>query len=96
MLSEVQWHDAWRESYRYCARIEEQAIQAIAAVWSYLDEKWEVAAVRTRPELRNRGFAQVVTTFTTASILANGRIATSTTAEENIPMRHVLARRVLP
>jgi RimJ/RimL family protein N-acetyltransferase len=81
------WQEARELGYHYCAVIEGQQIQAIAAVWRYSMTAWEVAAVHTRPEARRRGYASAVVSFVTAYILDAGRCATCTTAWDNLAMQ---------
>ncbi len=59
----------------------------MAAIWRYSNEAWELAAVSTRPEFRQRGYGQSVASFVTAAILGQGRLATCLTAGDNTAMR---------
>jgi hypothetical protein len=86
-LTQEIWREARRQKYTYCALIEGQQIQAMAAVWKYSDTAWEVAAVRTRRGIRSRGCAKAVVSFVTAYILEAGRIATCSTASDNVAMQ---------
>src|ERR671922_2897195 len=86
-LTQEIWQQARREKYTYCAVIEGNQIQSMAAVWKYSDTAWEVAAVGTRPAMRRRGYAKAVVSFVTAYILDAGRLATCSTASDNIAMQ---------
>ena len=81
------WREARELGYRYCAAIEGQQVQSIAAVWRYSETAWEVAAVRTRPEARRRGYAKSVVSYATAHILDAGVRPTCTTAWDNVAMQ---------
>ncbi len=75
-LSHEDWLSARARGFEYCAVIEEGSAVARAAVWRYSEERWEVAAVWTRGDRRNRGMAKSTVSFATASILDAGRLAT--------------------
>ena len=83
------WQEAREEGFRYCAAIEHNLLQAMAAVWCYSESAWEVASVYTRPEARRRGYAQAMVTFVTAAILRAGRQATCSTGSDNQAMQRV-------
>ena len=85
-LAREVWDEARALGYHYCAIVEEDEIASIAAEWRYSDGAWEVAAVRTAPAYRRRGYARSVVSFVTAQILDAGRVATCTTGHENIAM----------
>lgn len=86
-LTKETWDTAKREGYRYCGAFTESRLVACAAVWTYCEAAWEVAAVFTHPEYRRRGYGQCVVSFITAFILGEGRLATCLTAETNQAMR---------
>ena len=86
-LSRETWLEARELGYRYCAVVEGTRLLAIAAVWCYSGTAWEVAAVRTRPDARRRGYAHAVVSFVTAYILDSGRRATCTTGLDNAAMQ---------
>ncbi len=83
------WQEARKEGFQYCAVIEQNQLQAMAAVWRYSEAAWEVASVYTRPEARGRGYAQAVVSFVTAAILNAGRRATCSAAADNPAMQRV-------
>ena len=83
------WREAHEEGYQYCGVIEAGQLQAIAAVWRYSEEAWEVASVHTRPEVRRRGYAQTMVSFVTAEILRAGKRATCSTSSDNRAMQKV-------
>lgn len=60
---------------------------ALAAVWTYSETHWEVAAVSTAPAVRQQGYGKAVVSFVTAHILAHGRTATISTQDTNVAMR---------
>ena len=77
------------EGFQYCAVVEHSQLQAMAAVWRYSEDAWEVASVYTRPEARGRGYAQAVVSFVTAAILSAGKRATCSAASDNPAMQRV-------
>jgi len=83
------WQEARKEGFQYCVVIEQNQLQAMAAVWRYSEAAWEVASVYTRPEARGRGYAQAVVSFVTAAILNAGRRATCSAAADNLAMQRV-------
>jgi RimJ/RimL family protein N-acetyltransferase len=86
------WQEARAEGFQYCAEIEHNQLQAMAAVWRYSDAAWEVASVYTRPEARGRGYAQAVVSFVTAAILNAGKRATCSAGTDNPAMQRVAER----
>jgi predicted GNAT family acetyltransferase len=86
-LTQDSWREARESSYRYCAVVECGMIIAIAAVWCYSEQAWEVAAVWTKPEARRQGYALSVVSFVTAFILETGRRATCSTDADNVAMQ---------
>jgi predicted GNAT family acetyltransferase len=81
-----EWH---QQGYRYCALVQGELMIAKAAVWTYSDTAWELAAVSTLPDQRGRGYAKAVCSFATAHILGAGRTATCHTARTNAAMIRV-------
>jgi predicted GNAT family acetyltransferase len=61
-------------------------IAALAAVWTYSETHWEVAAVSTDPASRQRGYGTAVVCFVTTHILEQGRKATILTRDTNVAM----------
>jgi RimJ/RimL family protein N-acetyltransferase len=84
------WQEAWAEGFQYCAVIEHDQIQAMAAIWRYSQAAWEVASVYTRPEARGRGYAQAVVSFVTAAMLEAGKRATCSAGSDNPAMQRVV------
>ena len=80
------WH---QQGYRYCALVRGDLMMAKAAVWTYSDTAWELAAVSTLPDQRGRGYAKTVCSFATAHVLDSGRMATCHTAKMNTAMIRV-------
>jgi predicted GNAT family acetyltransferase len=80
------WEQNRAEGFRYCAIVEHGAIAALAAVWTYSQTHWEVAAVSTAPASRQRGYGKAVVCFVTAHILEQGRKATILTENTNVAM----------
>jgi GNAT superfamily N-acetyltransferase len=91
-LSPEDWEQNRTEGFRYCAIIEQGAIAALAAVWTYSETHWEVAAVSTTPAARLRGYGKAVVCFVTAYILEHGRKATILTEKTNIAMLRTAQR----
>ena len=85
-ITRADWDDWHRQAYRYCGIVENGRLVSSAAVWAYSPAAWELAAVRTDPAHRRRGYARAVCAFATTYILAHGRIATCTTHPDNTPM----------
>ena len=81
--SREEWEEWHQQGYRYCSLVRGETITAEAAVWTYSDTAWELAAVKTRPDYRGRGCGRSVCSFATAHILAAGRTATCHTALAN-------------
>jgi predicted GNAT family acetyltransferase len=84
------WREARQQGFQYCAVVEHDQIQALAAVWRYSEDSWEAASVYTRPEMRGRGYAKAVVTFVTAYILEAGKRATCSTTHDNRAMQRVI------
>lgn len=85
-LSREDWAQNRAEGFRYCAIVEQEAIAALAAVWTYSQTHWEVAAVSTAPASRQRGYGKAVVSFVTAHILEQGRTATIWADYSNVAM----------
>ena len=86
-LTQEAWHEARQENFTYRAVVAGQEIFSMAAVWKYCDTAWEVAAVGTQPAHRQHGYGKAAVSFVTAHILAAGRLATCSTAGDNIATR---------
>jgi predicted GNAT family acetyltransferase len=86
-LSREDWEQNRAEGFRYCAIVEREAIAALAAVWTYSETHWEVAAVSTAPASRRRGYGKAVVCFVTAHILEQDRKATILSDSTNVAMR---------
>lgn len=85
-LSREDWEQNRADGFRYCAIVEQEAIAALAAVWTYLETHWEVAAVSTAPASRRRGYGKAVICFVAAHILEQGRKATILPDSTNVAM----------
>jgi RimJ/RimL family protein N-acetyltransferase len=85
-LSREDWEQNRADGFRYCAVVEQEAIAALAAVWTYSQTHWEVAAVSTAPAFRKRGYGKAVVCFVTAHILEQGRKATILIESRNVAM----------
>ncbi len=85
-LTREDWEQNRAEGFRYCAIVEQETIAALAAVWTYSETHWEVAAVSTAPAFRKRGYGTAVVCFATAAILGQGRKATLLTQASNVAM----------
>jgi GNAT superfamily N-acetyltransferase len=57
------WQKNRADGFRYCAVVEHAAIVALAAVWTYSETHWEVAAVSTAPAARRHGYGTAVAGF---------------------------------
>ena len=80
------WEQNRADGFRYCAIVEDGAIAALAAVWTYSNTHWEVASVSTAPSYRQQGYAKAVVSFATAHILEHDRKATILTRDTNVAM----------
>ncbi|HVE91327.1 MAG TPA: GNAT family N-acetyltransferase [Actinomycetota bacterium] len=80
------WLNVRDQGFVYCAVVKGDRALARAALWTYSESRWEVAAVRTREECRGRGMAKSVVSFVTAHILAAGRAPTLHTQPTNLAM----------
>jgi ribosomal protein S18 acetylase RimI-like enzyme len=85
-LSREDWEQNRLDGFRYCAMVEQGTIAALAAVWTYSETHWEVAAVSTAPAFRRRGYGKAVVCYVTAHILQRGRKATLLTESTNVAM----------
>ena len=85
-LTRAGWDEARRSGYRYAGVVVEQDLLALAAEFRFSDQAWMLAAVRTALAHRRQGYGLQVCAFITAHILANGRLATCETAEDNLAM----------
>src|SRR6266516_2752781 len=85
-LERVDWEQNRADGFRYCAIVEQEAIAALAAVWTYSETHWEVAAVSTATASRKKGNGKAVVCFVTAHILEHGRKATLLTESTNAAM----------
>ena len=80
------WAEARDLGYHYCAIVEDGQIASIAAEYRCADDAWMVAAVRTAPAFRRRGYAKAVVSYVTQGILDAGRVAFCQTHADNLPM----------
>ena len=85
-LTREDWEQNRADGFRYCAIVEQEAIAALAAVWTYSQTHWEVAAVSTAPASRKMGYGKAVVCFVMAHILEQGRKATISTESRNVAM----------
>ena len=86
-LTYEDWLSFRDSGYTYCGIIENGVVASIAAVWTYSESAWEVAAVATMPSYRRQGLATAVVSFVTEHILKHGRLATCHTRHDNTAMR---------
>jgi ribosomal protein S18 acetylase RimI-like enzyme len=85
-LTYEDWLSARDQGYTYCGIAENGILASVAAVWTYSEEAWEVAAVATMSAYRRRGLATAVVSFVTDHILSSGRLATCHTRRDNRAM----------
>ncbi|MHC4479728.1 MAG: GNAT family N-acetyltransferase [Planctomycetota bacterium] len=85
-LSRQEWEQARADGYCYCAIVEDGQVVSIAAEYRFSEEAWMVAAVKTAPPFRRRGYGKEVVSFVTAHILDAGRKATCETRDGNLAM----------
>ena len=87
--SREDWLGARKRGFTYCAVVEDDRAIARAAVWTYSDERWEVVAVWTQPDRRDRGMAKSTVSFVAAGIFEAGRTPTLHTQPTNLAMLRV-------
>jgi ribosomal protein S18 acetylase RimI-like enzyme len=90
--SPAEWEEWRQQGYRYCALMLGGEIVAKAAIWTYSDAAWELAAVATLPGHRRQGYGKKICSFATAAILAAGRDATCHVMSGNEPMLRLAER----
>lgn len=73
------------------AIMDENGIISFAIPLSFREGETEIGAVATVPEQRNKGFCKALISEMALRILNNGKAATLTTEQENLPMRAAAA-----
>lgn len=73
------------------AIMDENGIISFAIPLSFREDETEIGAVATVPEQRNKGFCKALISEMALRILNNGKAATLTTEQENLPMRAAAA-----
>ncbi len=91
-LDAATWRRAYAEGTVYCGRFAGDTMVARACVEKYSEDRWEVADVRTVREYRGRGCATAVCDYVLRYILAQNRVPTMRTEEDNAAMRRVIAK----
>ena len=76
--------------WKMCALVDDEKILAYAGVLFMTHSNWEIGAVSTHPEQRNKGYAKNVCSFIAKFILENGKQATCNTDINNHAMRKVM------
>ena len=76
--------------WRVCALTEDGVIRAFCGVMYMTQSNWEIGAVSTHPEYRDRGYARRVCSFAARYILENGKQATCNTTVDNHAMIKVM------
>jgi GNAT superfamily N-acetyltransferase len=87
---ESEWRQLYASGYRYGALLKDGHCLAMAGLWAWSDEAWEVIAVGVSPDHRCRGLGKGIVSFVTEEILSHGRVATITTREDNAAMLRVI------
>ena len=85
-LSQSEWERCRNDGHRFCARIVDGEIAALAADYRYAEGIGMVAAVRTAERSRRLGYGKAVVAFVTAPILSTGRLALCETRDGNTAM----------
>lgn len=80
------WETAHQFGYQYAAILRDGNILSCAAVWKFSDDTWEIAAVSTLPEHRQKGYSKQVITFLTMYTLEQGRKSVCSTNDDNAAM----------
>lgn len=73
------------------AIMDENGIISFAIPLSFREGETEIGAVATVPKQRNKGFCKALISEMALRILNNGKAATLTTEQENLPMRAAAA-----
>lgn len=73
------------------AIMDENGIISFVIPLSFREGETEIGAVATVPEQRNKGFCKALISEMALRILNNGKAATLTTEQENLPMRAAAA-----
>lgn len=76
--------------WKFCAIIDEGNIISFAGALYMTNENWEIGAVSTHPQHRNKGYAKIVCSFVAKYILENDKIATCNTYINNHAMIKVM------
>jgi RimJ/RimL family protein N-acetyltransferase len=87
--AEEDWRQLYGEGYRYCSVLVDGRTVSTAGLWPHSEHAWEVIAVFTRPEFRNKGYGKAVVSSVTQEILDAGKAATLHTHRDNTAMRRV-------
>lgn len=85
-LKHETWITAYKYGYQYAVILDQGKPICCAGVWRYSGKSWDVCAVSTLPQYRQRGYSKRIVSFITTYILESGHIATVRTSETNIAM----------
>ena len=89
---EAKWKEAYWNGTVYCGLFVGEKMVSRACVEKYSEKAWEVADVRTAKPYRGNGYALHVCAFVLQYILAQGKMATIRTADENASMKKVIEK----
>ena len=80
----------FNDKWRLCALIVNNDIISFGGALFMTSWNWEIGAVSTHPQFRNKGYAKIVCSFIAHYILENGKQATCNTDTDNIAMQKVM------
>ncbi|MCL2487631.1 MAG: GNAT family N-acetyltransferase [Oscillospiraceae bacterium] len=78
--------------WKFCAIFESGKIISFAGILYMTDKNWELGAVSTHPQHRNRGYATMICSFAAKYILENKKQVTCSTKIDNYPMQNVMKK----
>ena len=89
---EINEADFSSDQWKFCALFENDKIVAYAGALFMSNKNWELGAVSTHPQHRNKCYATMVCSFIAKYILENGKQVTCNTKIDNYSMRKVMQK----
>jgi RimJ/RimL family protein N-acetyltransferase len=87
---DIRKEDFMDPPWKLCAFVEDGRILSYAGCLYMSDRNWEIGAVGTHPEHRNKGYAKMVCSYIAKYILDNNKRATCNTGIHNTAMQRVM------
>ena len=78
--------------WKMCALFENEEIVSFAGILYMTDKNWELGAVSTHPEHKNKGYSTMICSFVSKYILEKGKQVTCNTKIDNYPMQRVMRK----